>query len=256
MPRWHTRPFVDTDLPEVLRIAAEGDATVDPHYLQYVARTGRLLVTYDPNTFRTVAFGGAVPLRSVDRTVMMVTDLFVEAANRGYRAGTELLEALVGDHQHRMTSSSKDPAAMQAYHRQRMDPKWKVRYMEGFGSKTDSVASMLAPSRLDAWRHDRHDLVDFWFQRGAIVGGDSVLLTNPVEVRITRLHTNDAIDVFRRLVAHFPTRMKVSLCVPEQHPLSDWLDDHGYTEVDHDWFCCTQGVRVDPALAVVDPGLW
>jgi hypothetical protein len=256
MPRWQVRPYVDADLPEVLRIAGEGDADIDAMYLQYVAQAGRLLVGFDPNTFRTVAFGGAIPVRSVDRTVLMVTDLFVEETNRGYRAGTELLAALVGDHQHRMTSSSKEQAALQVYHRQRMDSKWKVRYMEGWGSKTDTVPSMLAASRLEAWRHDRPDLIDYYFRRGAIVGGDSVMLTNPVEVRITRLHTDDAIDVLRRLIAHFPSRMKVSLCVPEHHPLSTWLDDHGFTEVDHDWFCCTQGVRIDPDLAVIDPGLW
>lgn len=46
------------------------------------------------------------------------------------------------------------------------------------------------------------------------------------------------------------------VCVPEWHPLAAELQAAGFECVDHDVFCATPAVVVDPSVDLVDPGLW
>ena len=107
-------------------IAREGNASADASYLALVrSQQGRLLVAESAG--RVTAYGGVVDIDGV----AMLSDLFVAADARGAGIGGLLLQELLDGFRDRMTFSSKHPAALAAYRRMGMQPRWRLLYLKG-----------------------------------------------------------------------------------------------------------------------------
>lgn len=216
------RPFTAADLDDVVRIAAEGDASdVGPAYLEHVARVGSLRVAVGAGG-RTVAFGGVVAVHTLDGPAAMVTDLFVEQSARGAGVGTALLGHLLDGHRARMTCSSAHPAALPVYRAAGMTPVGRLLYLAGHGRAQGGAAN------------------------------EGVVTVR----RVRATHPGEAVSLVGRVLDGLPASTRVELHVPEWHPLVEWLTAQGFVEFDRDIVCTTPGLRLDPAMAVVSPGLW
>lgn len=252
------RPAVDNDLGRLVAIAAAGDGHgVDTAHLCHVQCHGRLVVAEEADGAQVVGFGGVVEVPGAARPAAMVSDLFVDPAWRGRGIGGDLLTRLVDGYVGRMTCSSHHPAALAAYRRVGMEPRWPVRTMRGRAprgevrSATDSVEA--SPG---AWRHGRDELVARFAATGAEIGADHILTRRTDTVVVHRVESADAVGVVAALLDTLPPTTTVELSVPSPHPLSRWLDAHGFVEISTDMFCATPDVDIDPHLAVVDLGLW
>lgn len=261
------RPFVAADLDHLLRLAVEGDAAdVDRQYLAYVARTGSLLVAVDA-AGRPIAFGGVVDVPTPDGSAAMVSDLFVDAASRGAGVGGALLGRLLRGRPLRMTCSSAHPAALPAYRSAGMTPVGRLLYLVGHGRaehvRSHTTTRDWSPVADGDWAHDRGDLVDHFRDLGAGVGRHMVIDVSGdaagTTVAVRRLHVDrvaDARSSMDALLGHLAVSTRVEVCVPEWQPLAAWLVEQRFVEVDRDIVCTTPGLRLDPCLAVVSPGLW
>lgn len=260
------RPAADTDLDRLVAIAAAGDGHgVDTAHLCHVQCHGRLVVADDPEGAHVVGFGGVVEVPANAGPVVMVSDLFVDPAWRGRGIGGDLLTRLVDRYESRMTCSSHHPAALAAYRRVGMAPRWPVRTMRGrapWGETPDVVsrgrrgATRGVEATGAAWRHGRDELVARFAASGAEVGADHILTRTADTVVVHRVCSAAAVDVVAALLDALPPTVSVTLSVPAPHPLGEWLDEHGFVEISTDVFCATPDIEIDPHLAVVDLGLW
>lgn len=231
------------------RIAREGDAEATPEYLALLhSQHARLLVAEIDGS--VVAFGGVVPVGApID--ALMLTDLFVTTAARGRGVGGRLLTALFGDSERRMTSSSKHDAALPAYQRAGMVPRWRLLYFVGCGS---GPAGAKLPAN-EAWRHERGDLVEAWSRCGGHVGNDVATVVEDGDIRIARLQSADPLAVLRDTLRSIDAAITVRLCVPEHSPVASAVVALGFTVEDNDIWCASPGVELPDDLHVFDPGL-
>lgn len=238
------RAAVAADFARLAEIGAEGDATgIDPHYLGFIARAGRLLVAADDRD--VVAFGGMVPAGGV----AMVTDMFVAAECRGHGVGGALLERLLAGHDHRMTFSSQHPAALPAYRRVGMQPRWRLLYLSGAATGAGTGLQR------GTWRGDRPELVEHYSLGGAVVCEHAVVRVTEEYATVERLQHTDAPQVMAQVLAALPEGLVVRTCVPEPHPLAPWLLANGFAISDHDLFCASPRVEFPADVACVHAGL-
>ena len=242
------RPATPADWKRIATIAAEGDSEAGPRYLAFVAAHGRLLAAERDGD--AIAFGGMVPVPLADgRVAAMVTDLFVAADVRGRGVGGVLLEHLLAGWPLRMTASSKHPAALPAYARVGMTPRWPIHYLEG------TAAGGGLPLRPAPWAHDRRELVQYFADEGAMVTADAVVHVADHGAEVLRLHHHDAVTVMTDVLAALPTGMSVTTCVHAAHPLTDHLLSVGFREFEHDVFCASPGLEFPGMVGCVHAGL-
>jgi hypothetical protein len=179
----------------------------------------------------------------------MLTDLFVAAGSRGRGIGGQLLEALFDGKPQRMTFSSKHPAAMPAYRRTGMHPRWRLLYTSGPAA---GGGGALSPG---AWRHDRLALVGQMERDGATVYPDALLATESDGLWLARLCGDAPVEVFISVISSLPAGTIVRFCAPEHSPVVVAALDRGFTVTDHDIFMSSPGVGIDPLLHCLDPGL-
>lgn len=232
------------DDARLAEIAAEGDSTdASPAYLAFVRSSGRLLAASDGDMI--LGFAGMVPVGEV----AMVTDLFIAAESRGHGIGGRLLGTLLESSPQRMTFSSSHPSAVPAYRRAGMEPKWRLRYLSG---RAVGGGLPLVPA---SWRHDRADLVEHFRSEGAIVGHDIVVHVGARGAVVQRLVSDRAESEMQWLLEALPSGTTVWCRVPEHRPLAGWLEQRGFWESEHDLFCASPDVDLDPAVSCVHPGL-
>jgi GNAT superfamily N-acetyltransferase len=225
-------------------IARQGDASADARYVALLrSQAARLLVAESDGN--VLGFGGVVDIGGTS----MLTDLFVAPEARGAGIGTRLLHELFDGSSHRMTFSSKHPAALAAYRRMGMNSQWRLLYLEG-PAIGDGV-----PLPIGAWQHDRVSLVNEMARQGAHVTGDVVVVPGEATVWIARLQSARPVDVLVAALAGLAPGSVVTMCTPEHAPVADWALDHGFNVVDYDSFCATPGVSLPPDLHCLDPGL-
>lgn len=246
------RPATTDDFDRIAAIAAEGDSSdSNARYLSFVAEHGRLLVAVLDEGVG--AFGGMVPVPmgepGGDTSVAMVTDLFVTVGHRGRGLGEALLDELLDGHPRRMTASSKHPAAVPAYRRAGMQPRWNLLYLEGVAT---GGGPPLQPA---AWQHDRAELIAHFAADGAMVTADAVAMVDDEGVDVLRVHSDDAIRVMTEVSMAFAAGVRIRACVPERHPLATWMQARGFAVVDHDVFCTSEGVEFSSAVSCVHAGL-
>jgi GNAT superfamily N-acetyltransferase len=238
------------DHDRLAEIGAEGDAPgLDAHYLSFVAARGRLLVAASAGD--VVAFAGMLPVTGFSPVgdVAMVTDLFVSTEGRGHGVGGALLTALLDGYEQRMTCSSKHPAALPAYRRAGMEPRWRLLYLAGVA---DGGGPPLTPA---PWAGDRPELVQHFADAGAIVVRDAVIEVAGGGADVHRLQAADPIGRMADILAALPAGLPVHTCVPEPHPLAQWLFGRDFEVADHDVFCATPGVMFRGGVSCVHPGL-
>ncbi|MFM2076393.1 MAG: Acetyltransferase domain [Actinomycetota bacterium] len=239
------RGLRDEDVPAAVLVALEGGSPdADAEYVSFVASAGRLLVAVDDRL--VVGVAGSVPLG--DAT--MVTDLFVAESCRGLGVGGRLLAAVTDGAWRRCTFSSDHPAALPAYARLGMTPRWRLLTMRGIAT------GGAGPERAvrGGWRHERADLVAYFAGRGADVAPDVVVLRGATTT-VLRLVSDAPTAVLEQMLATEPAGHPVELSVPEHDPLVAWLAAHGFEIVDADVFCATDGVELDPRARCVHRGL-
>ncbi|HEY0519084.1 MAG TPA: GNAT family N-acetyltransferase [Ilumatobacteraceae bacterium] len=232
------------DEPTIAVIAEEGNASADSGYLALLRSQGARVVVAETDG-AVVGFGSVV---EIGQTAML-TDLFVAATSRGDGVGTRLLNELFAQHIHRMTFSSKHPAASSAYLRAGMEPRWRLLYLEGV------VTGGGAPLVAAAWRHDRSDLVSAFAANGAVVMADAVVIPTKRGSWLARLQSDGPIDVVRDIFESLPAGSAVTLCVPEHSVLCRWLLENGFAIIDHDTFFATRSVDLPADLHCIHPGL-
>jgi len=238
------RPAVSSDDAVMDAIAREGDASAPAGYLALVrAERGRLLVAESDD--RVIAFGGVVDIHGV----AMLTDLFVAADARGAGVGTLLLQELFEGTDRRMTFSSKHPAALAAYRRVGMEPRWQMLYLKGV-AHGGGEGRPVAP-----WAHDRMSLVEEMAAQGAHVSADVVSMADDKGVWVARVQSARPVKALSATLAGMARGTVVTMCVPEYSPLATWALKSGFAETDHDSFCATPGVELPADLHCLDPGL-
>jgi GNAT superfamily N-acetyltransferase len=225
-------------------IAREGEASADAKYLGLVRSQGGRLLVAETAGRRVVAYGGVVEIDGV----AMLTDLFVSADARGSGIGTELLGELFGNTRRRMTFSSKHPAALAAYHRAGMEPRWRLLYLEG-----RAIGGGELPP--ETWRHDRGSLVDVMAGQGAHVSADAVSMPGKGGIWIMRLQSAEPVDAVTTALRAIPAGTVVTMCTPERSPVATWAKANGFSITDSDTFCATPGVDIAADLHCLDPGL-
>jgi GNAT superfamily N-acetyltransferase len=235
------RPATIEDDERCIALAAEGGAPgITAAYLAFVRATGRLLVDDD------VAFAGTVPVGST----AMLTDLFVAEIARGSGVGGRLLAAVLDGWTSRQTFSSSHPAALPAYSRASMTPRWRSLYLEG--SATGGGPALSA----EPWAHDRVDLVEHLATRPSIITADAVVEMRGEHLAVVRrLDSTDAPAVMEQVLRAFPPTTTIRAVVPEWHPLATWLQRRDFVVTDADTFCASADVVWSPTLAVYHPGL-
>ncbi|MEN9645343.1 MAG: hypothetical protein RL238_2012 [Actinomycetota bacterium] len=238
------------DVAKMIVIAEEGDAPgVDEGYLDFVAAQGRLVVACDGDDDRVVhGFAGGIPVGDA----VMVTDLFVAAEQRGSGIGGALLAAVTDGFERRMTCSSDHPAARAAYAAAGLEPCWPVLVLRGHATGGGP------PTESGQWRHDRHELVDFYVSLGAAISPDLVLLRSPhvgEPHRVLRMMSEHPEAEVDTLLAALPGGEQVELCVPAPSPLAALLSHRGFEVIDQDLFCATPGVHLVPQLVALHRGL-
>lgn len=232
------------DDPRLAELAAEGgSAEATPAYFAFVRAKGRLLAASDGDM--VLGFAGMVPVGEV----AMVTDLFIAAESRGHGIGGRLLGTLLDGWPQRMTCSSTHPSAVPAYRRAGMEPKWRLRCLSG---RAVGGGLPLVPA---PWRHDRADLVEHFRSEGAIVGHDIVVHVDARGAVVQRLVSDRAESEMQWLLEALPSGTTVWCRVPEPRPLAGWLEQCGFWEIEHDLFCASPDVDLDPAVSCVHPGL-
>ena len=225
-------------------IAREGDAGADAGYLALVrSQHGRLLVAEQDD--RVIAFGGVVDVDGV----AMLTDLFVAADARGSGVGSRLLQELLEGTDRRMTFSSKHPAALAAYRRAGMEPRWRFLYLKGVANGGGSGLPAAA------WQHGRPSLVEEMAAQGAHVTADVVSIPDETGIWIARVQSDRPVKVVSATLAGLPRGTVVHMCVPEYSPLATWALKSGFAETDFDTFCATADVELPTDLHCFDPGL-
>ncbi len=226
-------------------IAREGNASADASYLALVrSQHGRLLVA-ESDEDRVTAYGGVVAIDGV----AMLCDLFVAADERGAGIGSLLLQELLDGCRERMTFSSKHPAALAAYRRMGMQPRWRLLYLKGRalgGGGGLPVAD---------WNHDRLSLVQEMARQGAHVTADAVSIPHNGGIWIARLHSTRPIKVLSATLAGLTAGTVVTLCTPEHSPVAVWAQKSGFEVDDHDTFCATPDLVLPDDLHCLDPGL-
>ncbi len=242
------RDAAEGDHLRLAEIAAEGDAGgIDSPYLTFVATGGRLLVACHDG--RPVAFGGMVPIGSA----AMVTDLFVATDARGGGVGGALLRQLLDGYEQRMTCSSQHAAALPAYRRAGMQPRWRLLYLTG------PALGGAPPLEREPWRGERAELVDYLAGRGAVVTADAVVelarAGAGAPAVVHRLQATDPARRFDEIRAALPAGTPVRACVPEPNPLARALRERGFRVEDHDVFCATDGVEFPAGVSCVHAGL-
>ena len=237
------REAVAADDARIAEIAFEGDAGADDWYLRIVRAEGRLLVA--ENEHDVVAYGGMADADGV----AMVSDLFVTTAARGTGIGGLLLTELLEGWVHRMTCSSRDPAALRVYQRHGMMPRMQLHYLRapalGGGPPLDP-----AP-----WQHGRASLVNQFAEMGATVTAD-VAVSFGDSVEVHRLCSPEPEPVLLDVMRAAPAGTPVEVKVLASHPLRSWLADRGFEQYEYDTWCSTPLVDLHPHLAVVDAGLF
>lgn len=232
------------DYARLAVIAAEGDsADCDAHYFGYVARAGRLLCAAAGTT--VVGFTGMISVADV----AMVTDLFVTRSARECGVAGRLLDAVLDGWPRRMTFSAQHPAALAAYRRRDMVARGRMLYLAG------AALGGGAPLHPSSWAHDRVDLVAHLATGGAVVTADAVVIVGRNEIEIARLDAADAVAACDAVLRAFSPATSVTLYVAEAHPLTRWLFERGFSVVDHDVWCASDGVELPVTLAVLHPGL-
>ena len=230
-------------------IARQGDAEADSEYLALVrSQRGLLLVAESDGA--VIAYGGVVPV-GAPMDALMLTDLFVTTSARGRGIGGQLLAALFGDNQRRMTSSSKHDAALPAYQRAGMVPRQRILYFVGRGS---GPAGAALPAN-EPWRHERAELVDAWSRYGGHVGPDVATVAEDGGLRIARLQSADPIAALHDTLRSIDSAITVRLCVPEHSPVASAVAALGFEVEDNDIWCASPGVELPDDLHVLDPGL-
>ena len=225
-------------------IAREGDASADAQYLALVrSQGGRLLVAESAG--RVIAYGGVVDIDGV----AMLCDLFVSANARGMGIGTQLLGELFDGSSGRMTFSSKHPAALAAYRRAGMEPRWRLLYLRG--SAVGGGPHLPAGE----WRHERAALVEQMARQGAHVSSDVVSMPDGNGVWIARLQSARPVETLAEVLAGLTAGTVVTMCTPEHSAVAEWAQDNGFTVSDYDTFCATPGVELPGDLHCLDPGL-
>lgn len=225
-------------------IAVEGDAAADADYLALLrSEAARLLVAELEG--RVVAFGGVVDVDGVS----MLSDLFVAADARGVGIGTMLLQDLFDGSAHRMTFSSKHPAALAAYQRVGMQPQWRLLYLEG-----SAVGGGARPA-VEPWRHDRLALVEQMAGQGAHVSADVVAIAHHAAVWIARLQSAQPVAALAATLAGLTRGTVVTMCTPEHSQVAVWAQQNGFAVVNHDTFCATSHADIPDDLHCLDPGL-
>lgn len=226
------------DFARLLVIAAEGDFEQgDQADLAFIVEHGRLLCATVGDD--VVGFGGTIPIRDV----AMVTDLFVATSARANGVGSRLLNRLLDGWPRRMTFSSQHPAALAAYRRMGMRPGGRMLYLSG------SAVGGGVELKPAVWAHDRRQLVDYFAEHGATVTADVVVRNGDV----LRLDSADPVGACDAVLGAFDAGAQVSIYVPESHVLADWLRARGFTDIDHDIFCATDGVELAATLAALHP---
>jgi GNAT superfamily N-acetyltransferase len=225
-------------------IAREGDASADANYLALVrSQDGRLLVTEVDS--RIIAYGGVVDVDGIT----MLCDLFVAADQRGAHVGSLLLDQLFVGSRQRMTFSSKHPAALAAYRKVGMEPRWRLLYLTGAAVGGGPVLPAAA------WQHERPTLVEKMARQGANVSADVVLLPDEKGIWIIRLQCTRPVDTLTAVLAGLPRGTVVTMCTPEHSPIAEWAQRHDFAVTDYDTFCATPGVELPTDLHCLDPGL-
>lgn len=241
------RPAHRDDLPALRAIAADGGSPdSDDRYFQFVAAQGRLLVAVDD---AVVGFAGSITVG--DGT--MVTDMFVAPPQRGRGLGAALLTAVTEGSETVVTFSSTHPAALALYRRAGLLPQWDLLTLRGTATGGGPELSS------GAWCHDRSDLVEHFRDLGAVVGPDHVVLPPTahdagVSVVWRLVSQRPAVDA-ARLLAALPAGTTVEWSLPEPHPLSPWLLDHGFTVADRDVCCASVRWILDERVCSVHRGL-
>lgn len=225
-------------------IAREGNASADANYLALVRSQGGRLVVAE-SVGRVTAFGGVVDIDGV----AMLSDLFVAADARGTGIGTILLKELLDGFRDRMTFSSKHPAALAAYRRMGLQPRWRLLYLKGraLGGGTEMPVA--------EWRHDRLSLVQQMARQGAHVTADAVSMPNENGLWIMRLSSGRPIKVLSATLAGLTPGTLVTMCTPEHSPVATWAQKSGFEVDEHDTFYATPDVELPHDLHCLDPGL-
>jgi hypothetical protein len=148
-----------------------------------------------------------------------------------------------------MTFSSKQAAALAAYHRAGMTAQWRLLYLRGVanGGGTGLPAG--------TWQHERLSLVERMVAQGARVTSDVVATPDATGIWIARLQTARPVKALSATLAGLTPGTVVNMCVPEYSPLAPWALRSGFAEVDFDTFCATPDVALPPDLHCLDPGL-
>jgi len=237
------REAVAADDARIAEIAIEGDAGADDWYLRIVRAEGRLLVA--ENERGVVAYGGMVDAEGV----AMVSDLFVTTEARGSGIGGLLLTELLAGWVHRMTCSSRDPAALKVYERHGMMQRTRLHYLR---APALGGGPPLEPA---PWQHGRESLVNRFAEMGATVTADVVVSFGDI-VEVHRLFSPEPEPVLLDVMRAAPAGTPVEVKVLASHPLSAWLADRVFEPYEYDTWCSTPMVELDPHLAAVDAGLF
>jgi len=225
-------------------IAREGDASADANYLALVrSQAGRFVVAESHG--RVVGFGGVVDVDGV----AMLCDLFVAANHRGAGLGTRLLRELFEGSSRRMTFSSKHPAAVAAYRRIGMAPRWRLLYLRGVAVGGGRELPV------DTWRHGRASLVEEMARQGGHVSTDVVSMPDESGIWIARLQGARPEEALAAALAGLERGTVVTMCTPEHSSIAAWAQGSGFSVSGYDTFCATSDAHIPDDLHCLDPGV-
>lgn len=274
------RPARSTDTDRLAAIlaatGAELPASLDA-YLSVVVDHGQLLVHEDAPGAAVSGFGGVVPL---DDGGALVTDLFVHPAAQGRGVGGTILDALLTGRPRRTTFSSGHPAALPAYARRGMAPRWTLHYRNGVVRDVASldiardsargvvVSEVDAPRAVAAELLGRSWLVRWFADQGArclelraptgddLVGAAIVAGQPDGTHRVERLVTiGDASAATVAVLAWIGVGASVTCCVPAHSSADEVLERVGFQVVDADTCCSTESDPLPSHLVALHPGL-
>jgi GNAT superfamily N-acetyltransferase len=255
------RDASDDDQWAIVRVAGEyghegADSVMNPRYVDYLRREGRLLVSEQAG--EVVAFAGGLRLGET----LMVSELFVSAEHHARGIGTAMLNALVGDHRRIMTFSSPHPAARAAYERIGMQPLWRLRYLAGpvVHRRSAVQATRVEPN---AFVIDRPEMLRV-FEPVACVGLDrdrkrvgSAIVADPDGEPVVHrlLLAEPHADAMLAIMNLLPVGTTLRVRVPDWSDACHTLQEVGFSETDHDMFMATTPSLLSRSLEAVNPGL-